>query len=420
MRSLALPRVLALAFGLTLLVPAAASASEQLAGLTDDNTVLYFRSDSPGNLQSAVSVTGLQTGEKLLGISWVASTGRLYALGSTNRVYVLNTITGAATPLTNIPFTPPLNGTIFAFGVDAQVQQARSYSETNQDLRISTVNGQVAGVDAAYAYEPTDPNVATAPILAALGYTVPPVGGGAPAMYALDSATSSLVTAPTAAAIVRTIGPLGVSISGQAGLTFTGATPTPTGGTSTTGATTTGTTTGTSTTVAPAYASISPSSGKSPRLYTIDLSTGAATPINSDDALSTIAYRSSSTSGTNTPIISLTAFGDAPDDGVKPRAVVAVSTSPKATTLRSSGLPFTVSCDEACSVSGTLKVGKHSLKAVTGSILATAGSVKLTAKLDSTAKSALKKDPTQGLSLKVTATDAAGNARVVTVNGASK
>jgi hypothetical protein len=420
MRPFALPRVLALAFGLTLLVPAAASASEQLAGLTDDNTVVYFRSDSPGNLQGAVTVTGLQTGEKLLGISWVSSVGRLYGLGSTNRIYTINTITGLATPLTNIPFTPPLNGTVFAFGVDAQAQQARSYSDTNQNLRISTTNGQVAGLDATYTYEASDPNAATAPILAALGYTLPPVGGGAPAMYALDSATSSLVTAPTGAAIVRTIGPLGVSVSGQAGLTFTGATPTATGGTSTTGATTTGTTTGTSTAIAPAYAAISPAAGKSPRLYTIDLSTGAATPINSDDALSTIAPRSSSTAGTNAPVVSLTAFGEAPDDTVKPRVVLAASSSPRATTLRKSGLPFTVSCNEACSITATLKIGKHSMTPVTGSILATAGSVKLTAKLDATAKSALKKDPTQGMSLKVTATDAAGNERAISSNGSTR
>jgi hypothetical protein len=420
MRSLALPRVLALALGLTFLVPAAASASEQLAGLTDDNTVVYFRSDSPGNLQGAVAVTGLQTGEKLLGLAWLSGPGRLYGLGSTNRIYVINTITGAATPLTNIPFTPPLNGTIFAFGIDAQVQQARSYSESNQNLRISTTNGQVAGVDAAYAYESTDPSVATVPVLAALGYTQVPAGGGSPAMYALDSATGSLVTAPTGAALVRTIGPLGVTVTGQAGLTFTGATPTPTGGTTTTGATTTGTATGTSTAIAPAYASISPGAGKTPRLYTIDLSTGAATPVNSDDALSTIAYRTTSTERTDTPIISLTAFGEAPDDGVKPRAVVDVSTNPRATTLRKSGLPFTVSCDEACSISATLKVGRHSLTPVTGSILSTAGTLKLTAKLDAATKSVLKKDPTQGLSLKVTATDAAGNARVVTSGGASR
>jgi hypothetical protein len=359
MRSLALPRVLALALGLALLAPAAASAAEQFAGLTDDGQLLYFRSDSPGNLQGAVSVTGLQTGETLLGISWVPSVGRLYGLGSTNRIYTINTITGAAIALTNIPFTPPLNGTTFAFGIDAQSQQARSYSSSSQNLRISTTNGQVAGVDAAYAYEASDAAAGSAPVLAALGYTVPTTGSA-------------------------------------------------------------GTPTGTSTATAPAYASISPGTGKTPRLYTVDLSTGAATPVNADDALSTIAYRSASTSGSNHPVISLTAFGEAPDDGVKPRVVLAASSAPRATTLRKSGLPFTVACNEACSVSGTLKVGKHSLEAVTGSILSTAGSVKLTVKLDAIAKSALKKDPTQGLSLKVTATDAAGNARVVTAGGASR
>jgi hypothetical protein len=53
-------------------------------------------------------------------------------------------------------------------------------------------------------------------------------------------------------------------------------------------------------------------------------------------------------------------------------------------------------------------------------VFATAGWVRLTSKLDSTAKSLLRKDPTQGFSLKVTVTDGAGNRTNVTTNGATR
>ncbi len=394
-----------LAAGLTLSVPAAASAAEQFAGLTDDNHLVLFRSDSPGNLQGSAPITGIQSGEKLVGLGWLDTIGRLYALGSSNRVYIVNPVTGAATPLSSVPFAPPLNGTTFTFAIDPMTQLARTYSSTNQDLRISVANGQVAGVDAPYAYDPSDPGAGTTPVLAALAYAQPPAGGGSSTLYGIDTERDALVTAPTQAALVRTLGALNVDATGSAALAIVTTTPS--------AATTTAPTTA-------AFAALSPGTGETPRLYTVDLATGAASPVSGDDARATIAYRTSSRATTDTPIIAMTALGSAADDDAKPRTVVAASSAPKAATLLRSGLPFTTSCDEACSVSGTLKIGKRSLKAVTGSVLATAGSVKLTAKLDAAAKKALRADATQGMSLKVTATDAAGNKTTITVNGATR
>lgn len=395
MRPLAFSRLLALAVGLGLCAPAAATAAEQLAGLTEDNQILYFRSDSPGNLQGAVTASGLQTGETLVGIGWLQSIGRLYALGSSNRMYSVNPVTGTATPLSNIPFSPPLNGESFAFAIDPSLQQARSYSSTNQNLRISVVNGQVAGVDQPYTYDPGDPGAGTTPTLAALAYTLPPAsGGGQSSLYGIDTARDALITSPTLSATIRTIGELGVAAEGTAALALTP------GGT--------------------ALAALRPAAGDNPRLFTVDLSSGAATPVSTDEARATIAYRSSSSASGDTPIVSMTALGEVADDDSDPRVVVAVSSNPRATTLRSRGLPFTVSCNEACSVSATLTVGKRRQTAVTGSVLSTAGWVRLTAKLNAAAKTLLRKDPTQGYSLKVTVTDAAGNTTNSTSNGATR
>ncbi len=169
-----------------------------------------------------------------------------------------------------------------------------------------------------------------------------------------------------------------------------------------------------------ALAALRTSADGNPQLYDLDISSGKATPISSDEDRATIAYRSSSSASGDSPIIAMADIGPAPDDESRPRVVVATSTNPKGTTLRKSGLPFTTSCNEACTVSGVLTVGKKKQTAVTGSVLATAGWVKLTAKLSSSTKSLLKKDSTQGFSLKVTVTDGAGHVTHNTTNGATR
>ena len=396
MRSLVTTRRLALmAAVVSLCVPASASAAEQLVGLTADNQLLLFRSDSPSNLQGAVTVTGLATGETLLGLGYQDALGRIYALGSTNRLYVVNPITGAALPVSTLPFSPPLNGDSFAFAVDNSTNLARSYSSSGQNLTVSILTGQGAGTAASYAYDPADPGTGTTPVLSALAYSAPPAGSqGLAGLYAIDAARSAFVTAPTQQALIRTIGELGVRVAGPAGLVLTKA--------------------GT------ALAALRTSAEGNPQLYNLDISTGKATPISSSAERATIAYRSSSSASGDTPIIAMAGLGEVPDDEARPRVVVATSTNPKATTLRSSGLPFTTSCNEACTVSGVLTVGKKKQTAVTGAVLATAGWVRLTAKLNSSTKTLLRDDPTQGFSLKVTVTDGAGNRTNVTTNGATR
>jgi hypothetical protein len=357
---------------------------QQFAGLTSTGYLILFRSDSPGNIQGAVAVSGLQTGETLVGIDGLAATGRIYALGSSNRVYVVNPITGAATALSNTAFSPPLNGTVFGFSIDPSTLQARAISNTGQDLRISVTTGQVAGVDANYSYATGDPGAGTTPLLSGLAYSLPPAGSGAQAsMYLIDTARHALASSATGQAQIRTIGELGVQAVDQAPMDIT-----PNG---------------------TAFAALRPGTGQNPQLFTINLSTGAATPVATDPDRATIAYRTSSNSPTNAPIIGMAAIGDAPADDSKPKVLLDAPDSIKASTLVKSGLLFSVSCNEACTVSGQLTVGKAKLAPVTGAVLSTAGYVRLRTKVTPTARKALKADPTQGLGLKITVTDAAGN-----------
>jgi hypothetical protein len=368
------------------------ATAEQFAGLTDAGQIVLFQDQSPGNLQHAVTVTGLQPDEKLLGLDGLSATGRLYALGSSFRIYTVDPITGAATPVSTSPFSPPLNGQSYGFSIDPSTLLARSVSDTGQNLRISVTNGQVAGVDVAYAYAPGDPGAGTTPTLAALAYSLPPAGSaGQSSLYAIDTARDALVTSATGAATVRTIGALGLDATGPAAMDITAQ--------------------------GVAYAALRTPTSPSPQLYRIDLSTGRATPAVKGDA--TIASRLSSTARSDTPIIAMADLGPTSTDESKPIVVLAANMTPAASGLRRRGLPVTLSCSEACTASATLRVGRHRLSAVTGAVRATAGKVLLRIRMDAAARKLLRKDRTQGLGLTVTITDSAGNKVVARRRGAT-
>src|SRR4051812_19833990 len=94
------------------------SVAYALAGTA--GTVLdKFDTATPASVTSALSITGLQTGERLDGIAIRPKTNVLYALGivdtgatSAGRLYTINTTTGAATLVGAGPFstTLPDNG----------------------------------------------------------------------------------------------------------------------------------------------------------------------------------------------------------------------------------------------------------------------------------------------------------------------
>lgn len=146
---------LATSAGLVLpLVLAAAPASAAVPaldafGITAAGTGLVTLSTStPGAVSAPKPITGLQAGETILGIDVRPTTGQLFALGSTSRLYVLSPQTGAATAV-GAPFVPALSGTSFGFDFNPTVDRIRLTSNTGQDLRLNPISGAIAAVDAA-------------------------------------------------------------------------------------------------------------------------------------------------------------------------------------------------------------------------------------------------------------------------------
>ena len=112
--------------GLTLV-----ARSVPLIALRNGVELVRFHSATPGTVFSVTPVTGLQPGETLVGIDLRPTNGLVYGVGSTSRVYVVDPMSGGATPV-GPPFSPLLAGSKFGVDVNLQEDSLRVVSDTGQ------------------------------------------------------------------------------------------------------------------------------------------------------------------------------------------------------------------------------------------------------------------------------------------------
>ena len=238
-------RAYALVVGLMTLLVIRANAEPLYA--TNGSALSRFDSLSLGTV-TTVPVTGLQAGETLVGIDVRPANQQLYGVGSTSRLYTLNPLSGAATAVGSAgAFT--LNGTAFGTDFNPVPDRIRQVSNTEQSLRLNPNDGSPAA---------TDTSLNPAGNVVAIGYTNNFPGAASTTLYGIDSAAGTLVMiggpggtpSPNGGAIT-TVGSLGLgtNLNENIGFDVSGS--------------------GT------AFATIT--TGGISRLYTVNLSTGAAT-----------------------------------------------------------------------------------------------------------------------------------------------
>jgi len=146
------------------------------------NNFALFHSASPGTVDRNLPITGLLTGDRIVGIDFRAVDGKLYGVGIDSRVYTVDTVTAVASPV-GVSFTPALDGEHFGVVLDPATDRIRIQSaESGQNLRLDPATGQVTDEDAALAYAVGDPNQASSPEIAATAVTT----GAAAATYGID------------------------------------------------------------------------------------------------------------------------------------------------------------------------------------------------------------------------------------------
>ena len=118
-----------------------------------------FSNSNPAAITTIGPVTGLQNMEQIWGIDFEPTSGVLYALGSTSRLYTINTQTGAATAVSGGPFStlvaPTTPGRV-GVDIDPITRQMRVVTDSDQNLRVNLLSGDVVGIDNNLARAPGD------------------------------------------------------------------------------------------------------------------------------------------------------------------------------------------------------------------------------------------------------------------------
>ncbi|HKQ72518.1 MAG TPA: DUF4394 domain-containing protein [Blastocatellia bacterium] len=234
--------------------------------VTNGNNLISFNQFTPSALMTGpTAITGLQAAELVMGIDFRPRTGLLFAVTNQSRVYTINTSTAAATVVGAAPFTPAVNGTSFGFDFNPVPDRIRFVTDADQDLRLNPNDGTVAGTDGTLAFNstaPADPNSGTNPNVVGSAYTNNFSGATTTTLFGIDSNLDILVTqgSPGGAPVspntgtLFTVGPLGVNTTPDVGFDIVNRTGV-------------------------ALASLTPMGGTTSNLYTINLTTGAATLI---------------------------------------------------------------------------------------------------------------------------------------------
>ncbi|BAZ32910.1 hypothetical protein NIES4074_54170 [Cylindrospermum sp. NIES-4074] len=228
-----------------LLSVAKPAAAVSLVGLTEGNTLVNFDSSNPSST-SSVQVTGIKG--TLLGIDRRPANNLIYGLTDTNNLYTINPFTGAATFVStlSVPFT---GGTISGVDFNPVPDRLRVIGGNDQSFRINVDTGAVI-VDG--SLNPGDPNVT------AVAYTNAdnnPATGTT--LYDIDYISDALFiqNPPNNGTLVQ-VGSLGIDIDSTAGFDIF-----------------------TANGVNSAFAALTPASTTGSSLYSVNLTTGAATSL---------------------------------------------------------------------------------------------------------------------------------------------
>lgn len=220
------------------------------------NRLIRVDSATPGTITSTLALTGLQPNETILGFDYRPASPRvLYGLSTAGRVYAINPLTGSATAI-GAPVT--IIGTAAGVDFNPSVDRIRVVTNTNQNLRLNPDTGALAATDTPLAYAAGDAGAGSAPRVVAAAYTNNSPGATPTTLFVIDVNRNVLATQGNASTSPNsgqlfTVGATGVASNDNVGFDI-----------------------GRDGTVLASFTA--PGTGVT-SLYTINLSTGAATLI---------------------------------------------------------------------------------------------------------------------------------------------
>lgn len=244
-------RILTAAIAIPVL--AGAASAELVYGVTQTQSLISFRSNTPNNILSGVAIAGLQSNEQIMGIDFRPADNRLYAVGSFSNLYTIDLASGVASLVGAGSFVPALNGSSFGFDFNPTIDRIRLVSDVNRNTVLNPETGTATGVTDLF-YAAGDANEGADPNVTGSAYTNSFFGAMTTQLYGIDTGLDVLVTQANSAGTLMTVGSLGTDLGDSVGFDISGVTGT-------------------------AYASVIDVALSRSTFWTIDLGTGAASMI---------------------------------------------------------------------------------------------------------------------------------------------
>ena len=176
-------------------------ASPVFYAVDNANNLLIFNPDLTTTILSK-PITGLQTGETILGMDMRPLNGQVFALGSSSRLYAVNIGTGQFTQVGTGTLSTLLVGTSFGFDFNPIDDVIRVVSNTGQNIRL---NPSTAVVN-------VDPNITTTTAtLSAAAFSSNFANATTTTLYVVDNATNKLYSQEPNTGKITTISDLKVA-----------------------------------------------------------------------------------------------------------------------------------------------------------------------------------------------------------------
>ena len=240
---------------------AAPSAAAPAAGITSAGTLVTFDTAAPDRMVGR-SISGLGPAETIRALDVRPAGGILYGLSvapgatDTGRIYTIDPGSGAATRVGSAPFSTALTaGSSYGMDFNPVADRMRVVSSADQNLRVHPDTGALVATDA-NLNDPADTEM-----VAGSAYDRNTAGADATTLFGIDFDNDTLVrqggidgTPTPNGGVLTTIGPLGFAVpDGAVGFDIE-----PSG---------------------TAFLTATDASGGTPRLYTVNLTSGKATAV---------------------------------------------------------------------------------------------------------------------------------------------
>ncbi len=210
-------RLLQVAFSLALLAPAA--NAQTIIGITDSDSLIAFSAATPGFVTSKTMLTGIPFGQTIAGMDYRPATGELFALGYNSatgaaQLYTINTSTSSAVPVGSA-ITLSLGAGSIGFDFNPTVDRIRVVGANRSNYRLNPITGGIAATDGNLAYALTDPNALTLPSVGAVAYTNSfPGTSSVTSLYDYDESLNVLsLQNPPNNGTLNTIGSSGITVN---------------------------------------------------------------------------------------------------------------------------------------------------------------------------------------------------------------